>query len=185
MKDQTAETLYHAIPKAPQKSQLSERSFDSVWSAVIRRTITFALPVACVGDGGAATEALPQTASLGSNQAVVCSGIRREISSTFLSRPACQRSQSIWSPSQNSADIPTTRASRSAVSGLMARLPRMSSLKRLLFNSSALYIGTAQPDAACGHTPAFYEVARVKLLVDFYLIVSISAPQSVCLAARF
>lgn len=41
---------------------------------------------------------------------------------------ACQRSQSTCSPSQKSADIPRTRASRSAVSDVIERLPRMISL---------------------------------------------------------
>lgn len=43
---------------------------------------------------------------------------------------ACQRSQSTCSPSQKSADIPRTRASRSAVSDVIERLPRMISLSR-------------------------------------------------------
>lgn len=43
---------------------------------------------------------------------------------------ACQRSQSICNPSQKSADIPTTCASRSAVSDVIERLPRMISLSR-------------------------------------------------------
>jgi hypothetical protein len=43
---------------------------------------------------------------------------------------ACQRSQSDCNPSQKSAGIPKTRANRSAVSGVIARLPRMTSFKR-------------------------------------------------------
>ena len=43
---------------------------------------------------------------------------------------ACQRSQSIFNPIQKSADIPKTRASRSAVLDMIERLPRMISLSR-------------------------------------------------------
>ncbi len=47
-----------------------------------------------------------------------------------VDRMACQRSQSCCNPSQKSALIPVTRAKRSAVSGVTARLPRMISFKR-------------------------------------------------------
>ena len=48
----------------------------------------------------------------------------------FSLRKACHRSQSCCKPSQKSADIPSTCASRSAVSGVTPRLPRIISFKR-------------------------------------------------------
>ncbi len=52
------------------------------------------------------------------------------MTAAFLDRNACHRSQSCCNPSQKSALIPVTRANRSAVSGVTARLPRMISLRR-------------------------------------------------------
>lgn len=52
------------------------------------------------------------------------SGSNSAILVASLPRIACQRSQSCWSPNQKSADIPRTRASRRAVSGVTVRLPR-------------------------------------------------------------
>jgi hypothetical protein len=43
---------------------------------------------------------------------------------------ACQRSQSCWSPSQKSADMPTTWDNRSAVSGVTDRRPLIISFNR-------------------------------------------------------
>src|ERR1019366_4652076 len=47
-----------------------------------------------------------------------------------LDRRACQRSQSCCNPSQKSALMPSTRARRSAVSGVTARFPLMTSFSR-------------------------------------------------------
>ena len=57
-------------------------------------------------------------------------GSRRWISLAFDPCIACQRSQSTCRPSQKPADIPRTRASRSAVSDVIERLPRVISLSR-------------------------------------------------------
>lgn len=58
------------------------------------------------------------------------SGLSSAIFAARRSRIACQRSQSSWRPSQNSADIPRTRANLNAVSGVTARFPRTISFRR-------------------------------------------------------
>lgn len=58
------------------------------------------------------------------------SGCSRAIAAAFLLRKACHSSQSCCNPSQKSADIRKTRASRSAVSGVILRLPRIISFNR-------------------------------------------------------
>lgn len=58
------------------------------------------------------------------------SGSSRAIAAACLLRKACQRSQSCCKPSQKSADIPNTCASRNAVSGVTRRLPRIISFNR-------------------------------------------------------
>ena len=52
------------------------------------------------------------------------------IAAASLLRKACHSSQSCCNPSQKSADIPRTCASRSAVSDVTLRLPRIISFKR-------------------------------------------------------
>ena len=61
---------------------------------------------------------------------VVGKGSRVSISRALSLRIACHRSQSLCSPSQKSAGIPSTRASLSAVSGVTDRRPLMTSLRR-------------------------------------------------------
>jgi hypothetical protein len=55
-------------------------------------------------------------------------GTSRSISAASRLCIACHRSQSCWRPSQKSADMPRTRASRSAVSGVTERLRRRGGL---------------------------------------------------------
>ncbi len=57
-------------------------------------------------------------------------GFSREISFASGLFIACQRSQSCCKPSQNSADIPSTRERRKAVSGVTERFPFTISFKR-------------------------------------------------------
>lgn len=70
------------------------------------------------------------SAESGSYQAVLRSGTSSEIRAAFPPRMARQRSQSSCNPSQKSADMPTTRASLRAVSGVNDRFPRIISLSR-------------------------------------------------------
>ena len=57
-------------------------------------------------------------------------GFSRKISFALGLFMACQRSQSCCKPNQKSADIPNTRDSRNAVSGVTERRPMMISLRR-------------------------------------------------------
>ena len=69
------------------------------------------------------------TASAQNTQPTRRRGSSCAILAARLLRAACQRSQSCCKPSQKSADSPTTRASRSAVSGVTLRFRRIISFK--------------------------------------------------------
>jgi len=60
----------------------------------------------------------------------IATGSSWSSSSVLLFFIACHRSQSSCNPSQKSADVRKTRASRSAVSGVTERLARIISLRR-------------------------------------------------------
>jgi len=65
-------------------------------------------------------------------------GFSRKISFALGLFMACQRSQSCCKPNQKSADIPNTRDSRNAVSGVTERRPLMISLRRGYLIGSSL-----------------------------------------------